>query len=182
MRAARKLSGLAGLTLALLAAVADPARAAASLEYAIKAAYLTKFVPFISWPPDKLGKPDSPVTICLAGHDPFDGALDQAARNARVGEHPIAVSHSAGSYDGCQMVFLPAADPELAARTLAVLKGQPVVTVTDSGMQPRGIISFVIDANHVRFDIDEAAADRDGLAISSKLLGLAHAVTARSKP
>ena len=38
------------------------------------------------------------------------------------------------------------------------------------------MISFVIEDNHVRFDIDDAMAAEGGLAISSKLLGLAHAV------
>jgi hypothetical protein len=171
-----------GLALALLAPLTGRAHAEPSLEYAIKAAYLTKFIPFITWPPGSFEKPNSPVTICLVGGDPFDGALDEAARSAQVGERPIAVRHLLQPDDGCRMVFVPAGDPELAARTLEALKGRSVVTVTDSGIRPRGIISFVIDANHVRFDIDEAEADQDGLSISSKLLSLAHAVNMRGRP
>jgi hypothetical protein len=55
-------------------------------------------------------------------------------------------------------------------------KDRPVVTVTDSGISAHGIINFVVVDNHVRFDIDEAAADAIGIKISSKLLELAHAV------
>lgn len=49
-------------------------------------------------------------------------------------------------------------------------------------MKRHGVISFVIEANHVRFDIDDAEAGQDGLVISSKLLGLAHAVRQRGQP
>jgi hypothetical protein len=56
------------------------------------------------------------------------------------------------------------------------------VTVTDSGLSVHGMISFVIENNHVRFDIDDAMAAEGGLVISSKLLGLAHAVKMRSQP
>jgi hypothetical protein len=87
----------------------------------------------------------------------------------------------------CRMVFLSAADPALAAQVLEALKGKPVVTVADSGLalsgrDLRGVISFAIEANHVRFDIDAGAADQDGLVISSKLLALARNVRKRSGP
>ena len=62
------------------------------------------------------------------------------------------------------------------------MKGKPVVTVTDSGLKAHGVISFVIEDNHVRFDIDDAAAAAGGLMISSKLLGLAHAVKRGGQP
>jgi hypothetical protein len=182
MRPLRNLWRWTGLALATLTPLAICAHAAPSLEYAIKAAYLTKFISFITWPPGSFEKPDSPVTICLVGDDPFDGALDEAARSARVGERPIAVRHLIQPDDDCRMVFVPAGDPDLAAQTLQGLKGRPVATVTDSGIRPRGIISFVIAANHVRFDIDVAKADQNGLSISSKLLGLAHAVHVRGRP
>ncbi len=62
------------------------------------------------------------------------------------------------------------------------MKDRPVLTVTDSSPTARGIISFVVIGDHVRFDIDEAQADAVGLHISSKLLGLAHAVHRDARP
>ena len=55
----------------------------------------------------------------------------------------------------------------------------PMLTVTDSNAPKPGVIAFVVEHNHVRFDIDDAAAARDGLVISSKLLGLARNVKPR---
>ena len=61
------------------------------------------------------------------------------------------------------------------------MKGRPVVTVTDSGIASRGVISFVVASNRVRFDIDDALASQGGLIISSKLLGLARTVKQRGQ-
>ena len=152
-----------------------------SLEYAVKAAYLPKFVPFITWPDTAFASPTAPVTICVLGDDPFGGRLTQAASATTSGDRAIVVHHLAGPDPSasCQMLFLGSADPAVAEGTLQAMKGQPVVTVTDSDLKAHGIISFLIEANHVRFDIDDAAAAEDGLTISSKLLGLAHAVKQR---
>ena len=160
-------------------------RAAPSLEYAVKAAYLPKFIPFITWPDGAFAGADAPFTICLLGADRFGGKLDQAAAGLRSGDHAVQVRHLAASDPSanCQLIFLPTgSDPALAQGTLNAMRGRPVVTVTDSGVPVHGMISFVIENNHVRFDIDDAMAAEAGLAISSKLLGLAHAVRMRGQP
>ena len=164
--------------LALASAPFAPAQGQTSLEYAVKAAYLTKFAPFIEWHDASYAAPNSPVVNCILGGDPFGSALDRAAR-AGGGGRPIAIRRLApgDAADGCHMVFV--ADPTVV---IDGLRSRPVVTVTDSGMQEHGIISFVVLDNHVRFDIDAAAAERDGIRISSKLLELAHNVTRRSGP
>jgi len=152
-----------------------PAWAADSLEYAVKAAYLVKFIPFITWPDTVFTSPTQPVTICVLGDDPFGGRLD-AETGQKFGDRPVAIKHIA-QFDPdakCQLLFV--GHSTAAADGLVAAKDKPVVTVTDSDLPQHGVISFVIDANHVRFDIDNASADEDGLKISSKLLELAHAV------
>jgi hypothetical protein len=173
------------LLVLLLGLLPAPLKADPSLEYAVKAAYLPKFIPFITWPENALGAPNAPFTICVLGPDHFEGRLDQAVSGAHAGEHAMQVRHLAGpdASAACQLIFLPAGnDLALVQGTLDAMRGRPVVTVTDSGVKARGVISFVIQDNHVRFDIDDALAAEDGLAISSKLLGLAHAVRLRSQP
>lgn len=167
----------------LVALLPGAAQADASLEYAVKAAYLPKFIPFITWPDTAFASPGQPVTICLLGGDPFGGKLEQSAGAARSGDRTIAVRRLAGPDPAasCHLMFLTG-DAAIAEGTLAAMKGKPVVTVTDSGLKAHGVISFLIEANHVRFDIDDAAAAQDGLVISSKLLGLAHAVKPRGQP
>jgi hypothetical protein len=163
----------ASLGLALLAAAPGAARAD-SLEYTVKAAYLTKFAPFITWPDAA-----TPVTLCVLGEDPFAGKLEQAAQGAR--DRPLAVRHVTVPDPACQILFLGVNDAGAQA-ALEALRGKPVVTVTDSDVKAHGVISFIVTDNHVRFDIDDSAAAAGGLSISSKLLGLAHAVKLRGQP
>lgn len=164
--------------------VATQAQAEVSLEYAVKAAYIPKFIPFITWPDSTFAGPDAPVTICVLGADPFGGKLEQAAGELKSGDRAIAVRHlpASDAAASCQVIFLGKADEPEAEETLEAAKGKPVVTVTDSGLKAHGVISFVIEANHVRFDIDQAAAAQGGVTISSKLLNLARAVKPRGQP
>ncbi len=156
-----------------------PARADISLEYAVKAAYLTKFVPFIEWPDNVFTSSSAPVTICILGADPFDGTIDKSVSGSGSAR-PLAIRRidSMVAADGCQVIYAGDAGPG----TFDPLAGKPVVTVTDSGVSTHGMISFVMVDNHVRFDIDDAAAARNGIRISSKLLELAHSVNRRNGP
>ncbi|HWY61463.1 MAG TPA: YfiR family protein [Rhizomicrobium sp.] len=159
----------------------SPAHAQTSLEYAVKAAYLTKFAPFVDWPDTAFASASAPVTICILGTDPFGDAIDKAAARSAAGNgRPLAIRRisSADAANGCHIVF----DGDPGVGSLDSLSGKPVVTVTDSTAPAHGVIRFVTLDNHVRFDIDDAAAARSGIRISSKLLELAHSVTRRSGP
>jgi len=174
---------IAGIVLAGVLSIS--ARADISLEYAVKAAYLPKFIPFIAWPDASFASTTASVSICVLGNDPFGGKLEQSAAITKAGERSILVRHmeALDPEVPCHVIFLPSdSDPGLVQSTMDATKGKPVVTVTDSGLNVHGIISFVILANHVRFDIDDASAARSGLTISSKLLGLANSVKQRGQP
>jgi hypothetical protein len=173
-----------GCMLLLAGPAMAPAAAQGSLEYAVKAAYLTRFIPFISWPDAAFTAPTAPVTICVLGRDVFGGSLEKAAAGSRLAERAIAVRHLAGPDPNasCQILFIGAGDQSLINGTLDAMKGRPVVTVTDSTVRARGVIAFVIADNRVRFDIDDALASQGGLIISSKLLGLARSVKQRGQP
>lgn len=163
--------------LVIAAALAAPvAQAQPSLEYAVKAAYLAKFAPFIDWPEGAFAAPNAPLTICILGPDPFGGELDKALAGQKDGDHPLALRRMPApeSASACHILFID--DAAQAEQALQDMKTRPVLTVTDSRLRAHGVISFVVIDNHVRFDIDKEAADNVGLSISSKLLSLAHAV------
>jgi hypothetical protein len=146
----------------------------------VKGAYLYKLMPFVDWPASVFSAPDSPITICILGRDPFGAALDKAVADQRIGAHPVSVRRDAAPGDAsCQIAFVDAADAQAQSDTLRAFDGKPVLTVTDSGASAPGIVAFAVEQNHVRFDIDDAAAAKDGLVISSKLLGLARQVKPR---
>jgi len=152
------------------------ARAGESLESGIKATYLYKFAPFVDWPAGAFASPDAPVTICVAGSDPFGPSLDQVAGRERVGGRGIAVKHlaSVGSGSGCHIAYLGGSAEQPVGQSLAALRGQPVLTVTDGAESgAHGIISFIVVDGRVRFQIDNAMAEENHIVISSKLLSLA---------
>jgi len=172
---------LAGIFLAVLAR--DPAEAQTSLEYAVKAAYLVKFAPFITWPDGAFASSSAPLTICVEGADPFGADLDHAAQGQRDGDHPVTIRrlNASDPTAQCHILFAGGA-PDTVTAELERWKAQPVLTVTDSGAAAGGIINFVVIGDHVRFDIDVARANAVGVQISSKLLGLAHAVKRSGGP
>lgn len=178
-------SGIAAVLLVVAVALSLPARAQdASLEYAVKAQFLYKLGPFIEWPAGAFPDASASVNLCVTGTDPFGGVLDRAVANQRIGTRPIAVTRIQAPARGlaCHILFIGTADPRLAADVIALLRGTPVLTVTDGMRDPRakGIINFVIQANRVRFEIDDLAASENGLDISSKVLSLAASVRPRS--
>ena len=164
------------LALALVAGVAagSGARAAVSLEYAIKANYLYKFGPFVVWPPGAFVGPASPFNVCVVGEDPFGPALDDATKGQTVDGHPVTVRRLAvvSANPDCHVLYIGRAGAQKPAQILQLLHGQPVLTVTDDGVEG-GVIRFVLRDGKVRFGVDATAAQADGLVISSKLLSLA---------
>jgi len=183
--AARGRSLVLGVVAAALCGMlgADGAAAAdgGSLELAVKAAYLYKLAPFVSWPAQAWASPKAPLMICVQGADPFGLLLDQVVSGQAVAGHPVVVRRlawlDAGS--GCQIAFVAGGPEQSQAQALSAVSGSPVLTVTDEGRgaaAPKGIVHLLIDGGKVRFSIDAAQADRNGVAISSKLLALAVAV------
>ena len=166
------------IAIAASAAVSAAAQAAGgSLEFAVKASYLTKFGPFVHWPPGAI--PDNgPARICVVGADPFGTMIDEAARGQQIDGHPLVVTRmdsvDARTAASCQIMFIGKPTGQPTAATLRAAAGLPVLTVTDrSHGVDGGIIEFVLSDGRVRFDVDQATADADGLQISAKLLALA---------
>jgi hypothetical protein len=172
--------GAAALALAIFAGGAS-ARAA-SLEFPLKAAFLYKFAPFVEWPATAWGSPTAPLTLCVVGFDPFGAALDETVQGQHLGPHPVAVRRldRLEADSGCSIAYLGGSKGQSVADGLAAVQGTPVLTVTDDAMgSTHGIIHFVIRGNRVRFIIDDAAAAKNGMTISSKLMRLALAVHLR---
>ncbi len=180
MKRGRTFPAGAQLLLALAFAVAAPARAQPS-EEAVKAAFLPRFVRYVVWPGPALPPAAAPFQLCVVGRDPFRQMLDHAAAGELIDGRRVAVRRvaSADGVQGCHLAFVQGAAPQETARLLLALRRQPILTVTDGGSGPRGIIHFTIIGHRVRFFIDEAAAAERGLSISSRLLALAVSVRQR---
>lgn len=150
---------------------------AQTLEVPVKATYLYKFAPFVEWGQGTFDSPASPLSLCVAGEDPFGAILDQAVAGKRFGQRPMVVRRmgvvSRGSK--CHILYVAGSKAQPVAEGLKLVRGEPMLTVTDAARRgsDKGVIHFVVSGNRVRFEIDTAAAAVNGLSISSKLLSLA---------
>lgn len=154
--------------------VAMPAPPQATLEYSVKANYLVRFAAFVDWPRRAFATHQSPVVICVVGRDPFDGALNRAARAQTAHGRSLSVRRprSAEAAAGCHILYVGKGGGGLVPNG-----PRAVLLVTDAAVSAdRGMIHFVISDERVRFHIDLQAASRSGLSISSRLLNLALSV------
>jgi hypothetical protein len=116
----------------------------------------------------------------VVGTDPFGAALDDAFRGQLVQERRVQIwrSPTLAPLGRCHILFLSQSEQGRWPELLKELRGAPTLTVADGPPLVRqgGMVSFVIEANRVRFEINRGAAEHAGLRISSKLLALARIV------
>lgn len=163
----------AALGLAALLALLPFTARAGTLEYPIKAAFLYKFAPFIQWP----SLPPSSFNICIAGRDPFGRELDKGVRSFSIEGRPIRIvrMETVQAGVGCQILYVTATQAQSVAQAFDLVRNMPVLTVAEQGAAGAAV-TFVVENDRVRFDIDTEVARSHGLVISSKLLSLARNV------
>jgi hypothetical protein len=171
-------TALAGALLLPLAA-ARPAAAPppGASEYEVKAEFLRRFSQFIAWPPTAFAAEDEPLTIGVLGRDPFGPLLDAAAADSRADGRRLTVVRfaSVSELRPCHILFIPGGEQRRLAEILRRLGGAPTLTVGEARRFAHGggIIGFVLVEGRLRFEINEEAARRAGLKVSSQLLKLA---------
>lgn len=154
-----------------------------TLEYAVKAAFVYKFAPFVIWP--GAAQAEGPFPVCVGGQDPVAPLIATVAHGQAVDGKPIDVRqvNSADETKGCAILYIASPGSRTARALLGAARGKPILTITDSGRKDEhGIIDFCVLGGHVRFNIDQNMAAESNLVISSKLLSLANAVTPRQNP
>jgi len=146
-------------------------------EYQIKAAFLYNFAKFVKWPPQTFAQPESPIVIGVLGKNVFGGDLERTIRNKTFNNHPFQFKefHSVTEVTHCQILFISTSEQERLPQIFKDLQGTSVLTVseTDHFIEAGGMINFVIEDKKIRFQINDEAAEKAGLTISSKLLSLA---------
>lgn len=181
MNSPRKTSLL--LCLALMTALAgQPQHAQASdagLEFKVKAAFLFNFARFVTWPPSKHPSGRSPIALCVLLPDSLGQALDDSISDKTIDGRPLEVKRSARVEDlgGCHIVYVGERDGLQQRAALAALAGRNIMTVYESDLsEAKGVARFYLDQRKVRIEINRAAAEREGLQVSAKLLSVANVI------
>jgi hypothetical protein len=185
-RTRRSIVPLLVLLLTLFAAAAERISGQSNdEEYRVKAAFLFHFAQLVDWPEEALSENDNSLSLCTLGEDPFRGTLEDTVAGKAIGNRTIQVRHVANPQDLrlCQIIFLSKAQANNIAALVADLHNAPILTVGESAgfLEAGGMISFLLEANKVRFEINLNAADSARLKIGSRLLILAQHVVGESK-
>jgi hypothetical protein len=78
----------------------------------------------------------------------------------------------------CHVLFVPAGEAAQTSELLRSVGTAPVLAIGESAafLRAGGILSFVVDNGHVRFDVNRRNAEQRGLTLSSRLLRVARSV------
>jgi hypothetical protein len=146
-------------------------------EYKVKAAFLFNFTKFVEWPPESFARPDAPLVIGVFGENPFGADLEAMIHNKTVNNRSLETRQfrSPAECTNCHVLFVGAAEKGRLKEILEKLRNSSVLTVseTDGFTEAGGMINFVRDGTKFRFQINNDAAKKANLKISSKMLGLA---------
>lgn len=164
------------VTAAMPSVAAPAADQPAAFEYQLKAAFLYKLLPFIEWPPEKLGAPESPFVIGVLGKDPFGGTLEAVIQGEKFKQHPLVIRHvsSAAEARTCHLLFISRSEDNRLGAIFKELRDDPVLTVGESEnfIARGGMINLFLVENYLRFKSNNSAAKEAGLRLTAQLLDL----------
>jgi hypothetical protein len=199
LRATSKLLAAAICLALIIAPTASADTSSAKYkEYEVKAAFIFNFLKFIDWPEEKTAGNDNQIVIGIIGEDPFGPAAD-VFKNKSVEEHKLLLkrfepveqiwklpdkdkNERIDALKHCHLLFICQSEQKQIHDIIEIVSNSSVLTVadTDGFIEAGGIINFFTEDNKIRFDINQACAEKTGLKIRSQLLRLAKRVVTQS--
>lgn len=147
-------------------------QASAQVNYKIHSLFMYKFTQYIEWPASS-----SDFVIGVVGNSPITSELEAIAATKKVDTRTIVVKKLSSSADmsGCQMVFVSENQTANLPAIAAKLQGKPVLLVSESpGAAKKGAgINFIIVDDKMKFELNKAAVEKQGLKVSGDLSKLA---------
>lgn len=174
---------LAAATLLGSGRLAAAGAAQAGSEVSVTAALLYNFAKFTEWP---ALPPGAPIAMCVVADAVMADAVAATVKGEQINGHPLGVSQpqDGAAWARCQVLFIADAEIRRSTDALGRIRASPVLTVSDGRAFAKagGIIELYVDSGKMRFAINVGAAERAGLRISSRLLGLAKIVRESHAP
>jgi YfiR/HmsC-like len=151
------------------------AQGTAADEATVKAGFVFNFIKFTQWPPVRTA-PGAPLYLCTLSDTALPGALE-LLQGRQVSGRPVEVRRRVppAEWRQCDVVFLGDGDAAARDGVFRQLGSAPVLTVGDlpGFVATGGMIGLRIESDRVRFDVNLAVAQRNGLGLSSQMLQLA---------
>jgi hypothetical protein len=169
---------IARLAVALIVFGTHPAPAhdsAAYPEEAVKAVFLYRFAGYVSWPASTENTAQFTIAVLGAANvaEQLNGFLPGHPIHSRPAR--VMAIQGLGQLGDAQMLYIGPGVPGKLSGLIEALKNRPILIVTDKpgALEEGSTVNFLIEEQHVRFEISTAAAKRSGLQIGSGLLAVA---------
>lgn len=144
------------------------------LEQQVKTSYLYNFMQFVVWPEDVFDE-SGKFNLCVVTGPHYDTALS-ALKSERVNDHEIAVHRfdepAQAASVRCHLLFITRDKSSSAPANISAERGLLTIGDMPGFLESGGIINLVEVRGKIRFEINQQAAQRSGLTVSSKLLDL----------
>ena len=133
---------------------------------------------FVEWPEEAL-PPRAPIVIGVLASPEFSQRVERAVANRNVDGHPLTVRRvHPGALRDCHVLFVGEFFWRRFRGFGEPLKRLPILTVGEAPgfAQGAGIANFKKEDRRVVLEVNDEAARRSGLVLSSKLLRIASIV------
>ncbi len=149
-----------------------PAYAQDVSEYGMKAILFYRLSQFVYWPADS--KPATPLTLCVAGKNPFGSALQQIDQNIAT----VETRQATGDLGACHLLFIPRSEAGNLDAWLSRAENRRLVTVSDIPGFARagGMIELPLEGERVAIVINRRSARKHGIEFNAQLLRLARVI------
>jgi len=151
-------------------------------EYDLKAAYIYNFSKFVNWPSSSFEDESDDFEIVVYGSSPITEVLYKALKNRKIRGRSISIKviYDLKNLGDAEILFVSKDMQKDIKNIVNICEGSPILIIGDileGFCQSGGIINFTQKSSKYRFEINNQAAQRAGLKISSKLLALARIVS-----
>jgi hypothetical protein len=169
------------LALALMVCGFEPPLTAAAEQYtegAVKAIFLYRIAGYVTWPASMANVPQ--FTIAVLDAENVAQQLKEFLPQHPIQGMPARVVTIQGldQLGDSQILYIGPGFTGKLSVLLQTLKDRPILIVTDQpgALDEGSTVNFLLEEQHVRFEISTAAAKRAGLLIGSRLLAVAERV------
>jgi hypothetical protein len=160
---------------AALAVAIPESMAAEANRQEILAAVVYKLASFVEWP----ASAPAGYALCVHGEEPLAAALQAYhGKPARAGAVSVRRLPRPQAEPDCHVALVAGENARLLEQVALAWRGRAVLVIGegDDAIDHGAMVGLSVSGDRVVFDASKSAADREGLALSSKLLRLARRV------
>ena len=151
----------------------------------VESGFIYNFTKYVEWPAQTDEVEASHFHICVVGEASIADELDSAIQGKVANNRTILVRriNEIPNIRGCEILYVGNIPRATEEKLLAELSARPVLTVGGAPgfLRGEGMVTFVIEADRVRFDINVRSAERVNIHFDSRILAVARKRTEASR-